>query len=370
MSLSKRQEYILGLLIRTYIEEGISVGSKTLVARYSLNFSSATVRNELAVLDELGYLVQPHTSAGRIPTEMGYRYFVQRLLGEYELPSHEKQMIQHQFHQARLDLDQWMRLATAVLARTSLGASFITSPRPMHSTYKHIQLISTQGRLVLMILVLFGGEVKQQMLTLAEAIAQNRLSQAADRLNSLFDGLEASEIEARLSRLEWTLEREVAGLVIDMMRRADDRAISRVYRAGITNIMEDEGTRLALHLLEERSRLASVLSDVSEELDGHGVQVVIGGDGRWEELKHCTIILSRYGVGDHLTGEVAVIGPTRMPYGRNISAVRYVANLMTGFVNDYYVDPYTLSEYNREDTSIVDDGGLDNSDKTEILESD
>jgi heat-inducible transcriptional repressor len=347
MNLSKRQEYILGLLIRAYIEDGQSVGSKTLVARFSLNFSSATVRNELALLDELGFLVQPHTSAGRIPTEMGYRYFVQRLLGEYELPSFEKQMIQHQFHQARLDLDQWMRLATAVLARTSLGASFITSPRPLHSGYKHIQLISTQGRLVLMVMVLFGGEVKQQMLTLAEAISQSRLSLAADRLNGMFDGLDASEIEARLSRLEWTLEREVAGLIIDMMRRADDRSISRVYRAGITNIMEDEGTRLALHLLEERSRLASVLSDVSDDLDEHGVQVVIGGDGRWEELKHCTII-SRYGVGEHLAGEVAVIGPTRMPYGRNISAVRYVANLMTAFVSDYYVDPQMLSEYNTE----------------------
>lgn len=355
MSLSKRQEYILGLLIRTYIEDGQSVGSKTLVSRYNLGFSSATVRNELSLLDELGFLMQPHTSAGRIPTEMGYRYFVQRLLGEYELPSFEKQMIQHQFHQARLDLDQWMRLATAVLARTSLGASFVTSPRPLHSSYKHIQLISTQGRLVLMVLVLFGGEVKQQMLTLAEAISQSRLSLAADRLNSLYDGLEASEIEARFSRLEWTLEREVSGLIVDMMRRADDRSISRVYRAGITNIMEDEGTRLALHLLEERSRLASVLLDVSGELDENGVQVVIGGDGRWEELKHCTIILSRYGVGEHLTGEVAVIGPTRMPYGRNISAVRYVANLMTSFVSDYYVDPQMLPGYNNPDESDAPD---------------
>lgn len=343
MSLSKRQEYILGLLIRTHIEDGQSVGSKTLVSRYSLTFSSATVRNELALLDEMGYLAQPHTSAGRIPTEKGYQYFVQRLLGEYELPAYEKQMIQHQFHQARLDLDQWMRLATAVLARTSLGASFVTSPRPRISRYKHIQLISTQGRLVLMVLVLLGGEVKQQMLTLAETIPQGRLSIAAERLNGLFDGLSADEVQARLSRVEWTLEREVASLVTDMMHRTDSRAISRVYRAGITNIMEDEGTRLALHLLEERSRLASVLADVSESLDEHGVQVVIGGDGRWEELKHCTIILSRYGVGDHLTGEVAVIGPTRMPYGHNISAVRYVANLMTSFVNDYYVDPQLLS---------------------------
>lgn len=355
MSLSKRQEYILALLIRSHVEEGQSVGSKTLVYRYALQMSSATVRNELAALDELGFLIQPHTSAGRVPTEKGYRYFVQRLLGEYELPSDEKQMIQHQFHQARLDLDQWMRLATAVLARTSLSASFITAPRPRHSRYKHVQLIATQGRLVLMVLVLYGGDIKQQMLTLAEPLPQQRLSQAAERLNMLFDGLNLSEIEGRSGRLEWVLEQEVAGLLADIMRRADERAISNVYRAGITNIMEDENTRPALHLLEERSRLATVLADVATDMDTHGVQVVIGGEGRWEELKHCSIILSRYGVGDELLGEVAVIGPTRMPYGRNISIVRYVADLMTDFVHDYYVNPQLMSDL--EGVIGVDDVG-------------
>src|SRR5687767_10531837 len=119
--LTERQEQILGLLIRTFIETGVPVGSGKLVERYDLEYSTATVRNEMAVLDELGYLAQLHTSAGRIPTELGYRYFVQRLMGEFELPQDERQMINHQFHQARLDLDQWMKLAAAVLARASQG---------------------------------------------------------------------------------------------------------------------------------------------------------------------------------------------------------------------------------------------------------
>ena len=354
MSLSKRQEYILGLLIRSYIEEGQSVGSKTLVLRYSLDMSPATVRNEMAALDELGLLIQPHTSAGRVPTEQGYRYFVERLLGEYQLPSDEKQMIQHQFHQARLDLDQWMRLATAVLARTSHSASFITAPRPRQSRFKHLQLIATQGRLVLMVLVLYGGDIKQQMLTLAEPLPQGRLSLAADRLNALFDGQSTAEIQATASQLNWVLEQEVAGLLLDTMRRTDERALSNVYRAGITNIMEDEATRPALHLLEERSRLANVLSEVANELDERGIQVVIGGEGRWEELKHCSIILSRYGVGNELAGAVAVIGPTRMPYGRNISIVRYVADLMTNFVHDYYISPPLVSDL-EGDMGIIDE---------------
>lgn len=336
--LSERQEQILGLMVRSYIETGLPVGSKTLVEQYRLDVSSATVRNELAVLDEFGYLNQLHTSAGRIPTEAGYRYFVRRLLGDFELPVPEQQMIRHQFHQARLDLEQWMRLAAAILARTSHGASVVTAPRPRPNRFKHVELISTQGRLVLMILVLYGGDVKQQMLSLAEPLEQERLSGAAERLNKRFDGKTADEIAARLSQLEGLeLEGEVARLVIDTLRLADTRDLSDVYRDGVVNLLEDEGTRQAVRVLEERTLLADVLSEALDP-GSSGVQVIIGGEGRWEELKDCTIIVSRYGARQDLAGELAVLGPTRMPYGRNISAVRYVADIMSSFVYDYYLE--------------------------------
>lgn len=336
--LSDRQEHILGLMVRSYIETGKPVGSKTLVELFSLDVSSATVRNELAVLDELGYLAQLHTSAGRVPTELGYRYFVQRLLGEFELPMRERQMIRHQFHQARLDMEQWMRLAAAVLARASHGASVVTAPRPRPNRFKHVELVATQGRLVLMILVLYGGDVKQQMLTLAEPLEQERLSMAAERLNVLFDGRTASDISTRMNQLDGLeLEEEVARLLIDLLRLADTRDISDFYRDGLVNLLEDEGTRPAVRVLEERTLLADVLSQAVDR-GSTGVQVIIGGDGRWEELKDCTIIVSRYGVREDLAGELAVLGPTRMPYGRNISAVRYVADIMTTFVSDYYLE--------------------------------
>lgn len=336
-TLSERQQQVLALITRTYIETGMPVGSRTLVEAYGLDVSPATVRNEMAALDSMGFLTQLHTSAGRIPTEKGYRYFVQRLLGEFELPSHERSMIRHQFHQARLDLEQWIRLAAAILARTSHGASFVTSPRPTLNRFKHVQLISTQGRLVLMILVLFGGEVKQQMLTLSEPLSQNRLSIAAMRLNQLFEGMSFDEITARQSVLEDALERDVVTLLLTILQRADSREISEVYRDGLLNILEDEGTRQAVRVLEERTFLASLLADTLKP-GTSGVQVVIGGEGRWEELKDCTIILSHYGVADELTGALAVLGPTRMSYSRNISAVRYVAGLMSSLLSDYYVE--------------------------------
>ncbi len=335
--LTERQERILAMVVRSYIETGKPVGSRTLVEEYGLDFSSATVRNDFAALGELGYVAQLHTSAGRIPTERGYRYFVQKLLGEFHLPLHERQMIRHQFHQARLELDQWMRLSAAILARTSGSASFVTAPQARANRFKHIQLIATQGRLVLMVLVLYGGEVKQQMLTLAEPLPQNRLSAAADKLNAYFADMDADEIGGRIAAAHLdTLESEIVSLVMDILRRTDHRSISDIYRDGLVNILDDEGTRQAIRLLEERTLLASVLA-VQEEQGGEGVQVVIGGDGRWEELKDCTMILSRYGVTESFSGTLAVVGPTRMPYDRNVAAVRYVADLMSGFVYDYFV---------------------------------
>lgn len=344
--LTERQEKILSFVVRSYIETGVPVGSKTLVDEYGLDVSSATVRNELAQLGDYGYLMQMHTSGGRIPTEMGYRYFVQKLLGEFRLPRHERQMIRHQFHQARLDLHQWMRLAAAILARTSLGASFVTAPQPRPIRFKHVQLISTQGRLVLMILVLYGGEVKQQMLTLAEPISQARLSVAAAKLNVLYENLTHDEIQAKTTQLDH-LEQDVTKLVLDLMQLAESRLLSEIYRDGLSNIVDNEGTRQAVRVLEERTLLASVLSE-TQAASGHGVQVVIGGEGRWEELKDCTIILSRYGAAEQFSGTVAVIGPTRMPYDRNVAAVRYVADLMSGFVYEYYLED-SVSEGSRLD---------------------
>ena len=349
--LTDRQEAILGLVVRHFIETGVPVGSGTLVNQFEMGVSSATVRNELAALGEMGYLTQLHTSAGRIPTELGYRYFVQKLLGDFRLPAEERQMIRHQFHQARLDLGQWMRLAAAILARTSRGASFVTAPQIRPSRFKHIQLISTQGRLVLMILVLYGGEVNQQMLSLAEPLSQTRLSAAADRLNLLFDNATYDDVAAQLGQLD-PLETDVCRLVLDVLQRSDAQVIRDLYRDGVMNLVEDEGTRHAVRILEERTLLANVLTE-TQPPSASGVQVVIGGEGRWEELRDCTIILSRYGVEEQFSGTVAVIGPTRMAYGRNVAAVRYVADLMSGFVFEYYMeDPKLEAQLNPQSDKV------------------
>jgi heat-inducible transcriptional repressor len=335
---TKRQEHILGLVVREFIRSAEPVSSKQLVEEYSLGVSSATVRNEMARLEEGGYLFAPHTSAGRVPTDDGYRYFVQRLSGETELSSAERRMIRHQFHQARLDVEQWMLLAAAVLARTTQGASLVTPPHAATNHFKHLELLSTQGRLVLMVLVLYGGDVRQQVLTLAEPVPQDALSQVAARINDACTSLTAAQVRAKAAYMP-LLEREITELAADVMERTDAQPTRHIYHDGLSEMLqefrESIGARQALRVIEERSFLDVILTEALGPTIG-GVQVVIAGEGRWEELSHCSMVLSRYGVSGQATGALGVLGPIRMRYGRAISAVRYVAGLMSDLLFEVY----------------------------------
>ncbi len=166
---------LLTLVVHEYTRTAVPVGSQSLVEHYHLDLSSATVRNELAALEDMGYLRQPHTSAGRSPTEDGYRYFVSQLLQQTDLPAETRRTISHQFYQMRNDSDQWMRLAASVLANQSRGVSLVTAPRPENAVLKHLELISTRGRQVLMVMVMAGGEIHQKIFSLNETYSQEQL---------------------------------------------------------------------------------------------------------------------------------------------------------------------------------------------------
>ncbi len=336
--LTERRQAILAMVVREYIDSARSVGSKTIVERYNLGISSATMRNEMAYLEERGYLTHFHTSAGRVPTEKGYRYFVERLMQEAELPLVEQRMIRHQFHQLHLELDQWMRLAAAVLAHTARSAALVTAPRASRCCFKHLELISIRGPMVLLILILQGGTVKEQMLTLAQPLSQDDLSRTSNWLNELFGGLDTGQITAQLPRLS-LFESQFAELVVELMERTDEGRGSDIYRDGLINILrqpeftEVGNVRQLIRVLERRGFLEQVLA---EALPVSGVQVIIGGEGRWDELSEYSIVLAPYGVVGRAIGTVGVLGPMRMPYRRAISTVRYVADLLSDLVHELY----------------------------------
>jgi heat-inducible transcriptional repressor len=337
--LTDRQKHLLLLIIRDYIESAQPVGSKRLVEHYRLGLSPATIRNEMSALTEMGYLRQPHTSAGRIPTEDGYRYFVSEMMHSAQLPEAIRNTIAHQFHQSRADVSQWMTLAASVLAHQSQGISVITAPHAEQARYKHVELISTQGRQVLMVLVLLGGEVSQQILTLAEPVTQERLSQSAARLNALLAGL-AVDALAALSIRPDPLDQDILTLILQDMRRASSTSSGEIFTDGLANVLsepefaESDDARRALKLFEERSTLQDLLVRSTTNTNIGGLQVLIGGEGEWDELRQCSMVIARYGVPGLATGTLGVLGPMRMSYAKTIPTVRYVAGLLSDLVND------------------------------------
>ena len=337
--LTDRQRTLLLLIIRDYIDTAQPIGSKRLVDHYQLKLSPATIRNEMAALTEMGYLRQPHTSAGPVPTEDRYRYFVSQMMYQAELPEAVQRTISHQFHQSGSDVEQWMTLAASILAHQSQGVSVITAPHTEQVKFKHLELISTQGRQILMILVFVGGEVNQQILTLAEPVPQERLSQAATRLNGLLAGLAVDKMSALPARSD-ALDQDILTLIIQDMRRNVNRVSGDVFTDGLTNVLSepefsesDEGRR-ALKIFGERSTLKDLLDRTTTNSNVGGLQVLIGGEGGWEELRQCSMVIARYGVPGMATGTLGVVGPMRMSYAKTIPTVRFVAGLLSDLVND------------------------------------
>jgi heat-inducible transcriptional repressor len=337
--LTDRQRTLLLLIIRDYIESAQPVGSKRLVEHYHIRLSSATIRNEMGALTEMGYLRQPHTSAGRVPSEEGYRYFVSQMMNQAELPASIQATISHQFFQSRPGVDHWMTLAASVLAHQSQGVSLVTAPHAETAKYKHVELISTQGRQVLMVLVMAGGEVSQQILTLAEPVTQERLSQTASRLNGILTGQSVAAIAALPARAD-ALEQDILSLITQDLHRAAQSVSGEIYTDGLTNVLsepefaESDDARRALKIFEERSTLQDLLARTTINSNVGGLQVLVGGEGEWEELRQCSIVLARYGVPGLATGMLGVLGPMRMSYARAIPTVRYVAGLLSELVND------------------------------------
>jgi heat-inducible transcriptional repressor len=342
-SLSTRKEEILGIVVREYIATAKPVGSDTIRQNYSLGISAATIRNEFVELTEMGYLMQPHTSAGRVPTAKGYRYFVEKLMEESELSVSEQLLIRHQFHQISQDLDQWMKLAAAVLAHVSQSASLIAAPQARQARFRHVELISISELTGLMILVLQDSSVHQQVMMFANPVEQEELSRVSNKLNAQFAGLTVEQARAKLQPLreagQNALESEIARQIVDVISAHETKTHRPIYRDGLLHVLrqpefEEIGrARQFVQVLEQNSALETIFSQAHLV---NGVQVIIGSEGKWEQIQDCSIVLSGYGLPGEANGVLGVLGPMRMPYGRAISAVRYVADLMNDLIHRLY----------------------------------
>jgi heat-inducible transcriptional repressor len=343
--LTERRRAILKIVVQEYVQTARPVSSATIEAKHGLGVSSATVRNELALLEEMGYLAQPHVSGGRVPTDRGYRYYVEDLMDEPAVPADEQRTIAHQFHQIQLDLTEWLRLSAAVLAQSAHAASLVTAPKLAESHFKHLELISLQDSLALLVLVLQGGLVQQQMVMLEQPLTQDELSHLAARANRLLDGQTAAQIDLIATARQLGVERDVLEAVARLMRLHDQQDHTIIHYDGLANILGQpefseqrpggRGQRRQqvadsmlhmLDLLQQGLLFRRLLPQVAE---GSGVQVFIGGEGEYDDLRQYSVIVSRYGVAGGGSGMLGVLGPTRMHYGRAVAVVRFMTELLT-----------------------------------------
>jgi heat-inducible transcriptional repressor len=346
MQLTERQEQILKAIVELYIGSAHPVGSAAIVSIGGLGVSSATVRNEMGVLEDQGYIRQLHTSGGRVPTNVGYRYYVERLMERTQLAHSEASTIRHQFHQAHTELQEWLKLAATIMAHRMQNVGLITAPRSAEVRLRHLEVIAIQSSIALLIVVLQDGTVLQEMVTLAEPETQEDLSILADHLSAQLRGFTTAQVEARVAELP-SLEAQIAGLTGHLLRRGEQQH-AQIFHAGLADMIRQpeflnprHGEPAAMHnerlsqmvdFLHQGLALQRLLSDLPGPAD---VQIVIGGETAAQGLQDYSFVLARYGHEGDGSGFLGVVGPTRMEYPRAVALVRYMTDLMTDLVHPY-----------------------------------
>jgi heat-inducible transcriptional repressor len=343
VSLTERQQSVLRAVVEDYLTTAIPVGSKMLVDRHGLQVSPATVRSAMAELEALGLLTHPHTSAGRVPSDLGYRIYVESLMREAALDRTDQLMIRHQFSQVQLTSNEWLRLAASILAASTSSAAVVTPARARRAKFGHVQLVELSDGARLCVVVMADGKVAQRRLdrTLLERMAtesplgQTELDMVAATLNAEVPGMSAPQVRRRISRLT-PVAAHVAEVVAQMLEEGDRVSVEEVFTDGITNVLEQpefaQGSkmRVVLDVLRRSDFLEQLLPLLPR---GGGVHVIIGHENRIDAMHDVSLIFAPYGEPDRALGLLGVLGPTRMPYPRAIPTVRYLATLMNELIS-------------------------------------
>ncbi len=335
--LTSRAETILKSIVGQYIAQATPVPSQSVLSDYELNVSPATIRHEMARLEQEGYIIRPHPSAGSVPSDKGYRYYVESLT-EVALPAAEQRLISHLFHQVKREQEEWLRLAATVMAQLAQNVAVVTRPKPVDCQFKHLELVALQDSLVLVVLVLRGARVKQQLVTFSPAIPQAELTAIANKLNETYSGLTGSQILAKDIELSLA-EQQLVDCVVKIMQAEDAPEYEEPYLDGWHFILNQPefshaGRMLDLMgLVEHKSLLKAIFP---QESGIYEVQVVIGKENTAEAIHDCSVVICRYGLPEEAVGIIGVVGPTRMPYVRTISTVSYLSSVLGKLVAELY----------------------------------
>jgi len=335
--LASRTGTVLRSIVRQYITKATPVSSHSIIDDYDLGVSAATIRNEMAHLEQESYITRPHPSAGGIPSDKGYRYYVETL-GDIQLPLAEQRLVNHLFHQVEKELEEWLNLAARLIAQLVQDVAIVTMPKSVACQFKYLELVALQDSLALLVLILRSTKAKQQLITFTQCISQSELTAIANKLNALYSGLTSSQIIAKGTRL-FPTEQQITDCLSGIMKAEDKQEYEEPYLDGLRLMLnQPEFTHSyrmlsLLELVEHGNLLRNI---IPPGLTNHGVQVIIGKENKAEVIHDYSVVISQYGLPEEAIGTIGVIGPTRMPYARAISTVDHLSSVLSRLVSELY----------------------------------
>lgn len=318
--LDDRKMKILQTIIKTYLETGEPVGSRTISKYADLNLSSATIRNEMADLEDLGYIVQPHTSAGRIPSDKGYRWYVDRLMDEKE---QEVTEMKEQMLQKADKIDQLLKQAAKVLAANTNYATMISAPTYNRNKLKFIQLSQVDENQIIAVIVMEGNIIKNKIVTVDEDLSNETLLKLNMLLNTNLTGMSIEEINlGMIARLKEQagIHSEVISDVLDAVANVIQVDDLEIYTSGATNIFkypelsDRQSAQEIISAFEEKQQLASIVTQTLADEENKGIQVYIGNETPVQNMKDCSVVTATYELGEGMQGTIGIVGPKRMDY--------------------------------------------------------
>lgn len=334
--LSDRSETILKSIVGQYIAKAAPVPSQSIINNFELAVSSATIRNEMMRLEQEGYITRPHSSAGSVPLDKGYRYYVETL-SDIELPLAERLLVSHLFHQVERELEEWLSLAATLTAQLVQNVAVVTLPKPASCRFRHLELVAIRDSLALVVLVLHSAMLRQQLITFDQAISQAELTAIANKLNAAYADKTRAKISAKKLKLA-AAEQLVADCLLKIMQSEDEQEYEHSSLDGLhftlnqPEFRRGEGGQVLTELVDGRNLMRTI---TPEEMSSE-VQVIIGKENRAETIRECSVVINRYGLPEEAVGVISVVGPTRMPYARTISAVHYISSVLSQMVAELY----------------------------------
>ncbi len=333
--MDERKRRILQAIIDDYIDTAEPIGSRTIARKHELGLSSATIRNEMADLEEMGYLAQPHTSSGRVPSDKGYRLYVDQLMRVHDLNTDDIEKIKSAMETRISELSQLIRQASAVLSRFTQYTSMAVTPQLKKSTIKAIQVVPIETGKAMVIVVTNAGIVRNSLVKVSESVMPDMLIMMSNVLNSKLSGLAIEQVNVGIIK-EIEKEVGVSGEILlpilncasDLIQRIDH---PEVYIEGTTNIFNHPEfrdmvkARDFMNLLDEKANLYKMLFD---SIESGGITVRIGTENDISSIQDCSLVTANYNIADTFIGSIGIIGPTRMEYPKVISSIRYIRKLI------------------------------------------